>query len=454
MKKNELLKSKVVSLGILFITRTLLTLISGLIVPLFLIKDIGLSAYGEFIFLSTLGMVLLVLSELGVNTVYIREALHLTPKQAKEYLWKAIVLRVVTFLPFAIISVLIAYLYASLHNDKELLHNLLWIVASTFFLTLQNQIYMTNLSLNRNYQQMISEFVSRVIWIVGALYAGRNYGVTGLLAVVTLASLLQVTLGGIGLVKFSREKTIPYRKIWRSSRNFGVNSILIGLLNKVDIILIGVFFGPTITGAYGYGSRIRDFFIELTGTVSSSYFKKLKTENKKAIYQIQKNLTYLAAVLGTLGAPFAIIVGWILKEELNKAEIVLALIAFSFMGIIMVINQNIMWLLTARNLVKELNQAILYNIVTKAILITIAGFMLGFKGLLLAIFANEILYLMSLTQVLREKHNYDYLISYLPLMVSVGIILLAYQVNILFMLLVTLIILVIFYSQKDKIIAK
>lgn len=454
MKKNELLKSKVVSLGILFITRTLLTLISGLVVPLFIIKDLGLAAYGEFIFLSTLGVILIVLSEMGVNTVYIREALHLNPIQAKEYLWKAVVLRVVTFLPFALISVIIAYLYTSLHNDRELLHNLLWVIASTFFLTLQNQIYLTNLSMSRNYQQMISEFVGRVIWIVGALYAGKNYGVTGLLTVVTFASILQVSLGSIGLVKFSSEKTIPYKKIWRSSRNFGVNSILIGLLNRVDIIVIGVFFGPALTGAYGYGSRIRDFFIELTGTVSSSYFKKFKTENKKAIYQIQKNLTYLSALLGTLGMPFAIIVGWILKEEQNNAEIVLALIIFSFMSIIMVINQNIMWLLTARNLVKELNQAILYNVVTKAILITLSGFTLGFNGLLFAIFANEILYLMSLTQVLREKHNYDYLISYLPLTVSAGIILLANQVNIFFMLLITLVILVIFYSQKNKIINK
>lgn len=454
MKKNELLKNKVVSLGILFFTRTLLTLISGLVVPLFLIKELGLAAYGEFIFLSTLGVVLIVLSELGVNTVYIREALHLAPTQAKEYLWKAVVLRVVTFLPFALISVLIAYLYTNQQNDNQLFHDLLWVIASTFFLTLQNQFYLTNLSLGRNYQQMISELISRVIWIVGALYAGKNYGVTGILAAVTLASLAQVSIGSIGLVKFSSEKTIPYRKIWRSSRNFGVNSILIGLLNRVDIIVIGIFFGPALTGAYGYGSRIRDFFMELTGTVSSSYFKKFKAENKKAIYQIQKNLTYLAAVLGTLGIPFAIVVGWILKEEQNKTEIVLALIVFSFMGIIMVINQNIMWLLTARNLVKEMNQAILYNVVTKAILVTLTGFTLGFKGLLLGIFANEILYLMSLTQVLREKHNYDYLISYLPLIVSATMILLASQVNIFFMLAVTLVILVILYSQKNKIITK
>lgn len=454
MKKNELLKNKVVSLGILFITRTSLTLISGLIVPLFLIKDIGLAAYGEFIFLSTLGVILLVLSELGVNTVYIREALHLTPKQAKEYLWKAIVLRVVTFMPFALTSILGAYIYASLNNNSEILNNLLLVVVSTFFLNLQNLIYLTNLSLGRNYQQMLSEFISKIIWIAGALYIGKNYGVTGLLAVVTLAALLQVSVGSLGLVKFSREKTIPYKKIWKSSRNFGVNSILIGLLNRVDIIVIGIFFGPTFTGAYGYGSRIRDFFIELTGTVSSSYFKKFKAEDRKAIYKIQKNLTFLGAILGTLGFPFAIVVGWILKDDPNREEIVLALIAFSFMGVIMVINQNIMWLLTARDQVKEMNQAILYNVITKVILITLCGFTLGFKGLLLAIFTNEILYLMSLTQVLREKHNYDYLISYLPLIISAGIILLASKLNILFMLFVTLVILITLYSQKDKIFTK
>ena len=450
MRKVKILQNQTVSLGILFLLRTTFGVIAGLVVPILVIKSIGLAKYGEFIFLSTLSLVLLIVSELGINGVFLRNALHLEKEQAKEYLWKAFLLRVLTFIPFALISIVGVVIFNHFHPLPNLVAKLLWVILSTFFLTLQGMFYLTNLGLRRNYPQMASEFASRLVWIVGAYFGAKYYGVSGLLAVTTLATFLQVLIGGAGLVKYSLTKNYTFKEIWDSSRHFGVNTILMGLLNKVDILVIGIFFGGAYTGAYGYGSRIRDFFIDFVGTATSSYFKKFKSEERNMVVKLQKILAYLAALLGFLGLPFALLVGSILKEH-NPREVILSITFFSFLGVIIVLNQNILWDLTAKNLVKELNQATLYNTIAKTILIILTGFTLGFPGLLLGLFFAEILYLLSLTQILKDKHNYDYLLVYLPLALLTLPLLLAYKFGLLPLFVATVIILLILYALRERI---
>ena len=447
--KLSLIKNQIFSLGLLFFIRTFLSLSAGLVIPIFVIKSISLSSYGEFVFLSTLGLVLLLISELGLNGVFLRNGLNLTASQSSEYLYKTFLLRVITFQPFAVLAFLLAVVVNHYKPAPNFLSNILLVIASTFFLTLQGFLYLTNLGLRRNYPQMLSEVMGRSLWLLGAYPAAKYYGVTGLLAVSTISALTQVMVGGIGLIKPSNNKNYTYTEIWNSSHQFGISTILMGLLNKIDILLIGIFFGSAFTGAYGYGSRIRDFFIDLVGTSSSSYFKKFSAQDDQAVKRLGKMLAYIAALLGGLGFPFALIVSKALADK-STSNITLSIMFFSFSGILIVLNQNIIWALMAKNLIKQLNLATLYNTLAKGSLIILSGYVLSFKGLLLALFLAEVLYLQSLTQILKDKHNYLYLLAYLPLLLIIIPTLLTHYLKLPLTILTTLVIIILLLVKGKK----
>ena len=311
----------------------------GILLVVLLARYLGATEYGKYAFALSFTAIFLVLTDMGLSTLSIREIARDT-RRADEYFTTIsvtkLVLSIIMMSAIAIVvnlmghpqdTVLVVYLFGAIH------------VFGSFAVFFR--------SIFRAFEKMEYEALTRIIervLVVGTGLAALLQGnglrtvVLTMLAAQTVGCLLTLV---VCVRRFARPRLAfdfaLARNLLRTALPFALASVFASILFHTDSVMLSVMKGDAVVGWYNAASRpvLGTFFLPsvFVGAVFPVLSRYYVTAKYNLITLYGKSLKYLAALAIPLGIGTTLIAGRVIfvlyGQEYGNSVIVLQILAWS-----------------------------------------------------------------------------------------------------------------------------
>ena len=285
------------------------TAISGLVLSIFIARNLGDAIFGKYSFALAFVAIFAVFSDLGYNTLIIREVARDRSK-ASKYLNNVLCMRVILSLVIFALIVMTVNLMSYTADTKNVvylfgIYTLLTSISDVFkvtFRAFEKMEYETII--------IISVNIIRLSLVLFVLFLG--YGLIGLAHIFVLSGALDVLLSILVCRKeFVRPRIEFDFKFWTSTIMMAIPFSIVTLFSliyiRIDTLMLSMMKGDEVVGWYNaaYGlilafKPIPQLFMNALFPLMSSYFKSSK-ESLYEIYEVSLKYLFILGLPLTAG---------------------------------------------------------------------------------------------------------------------------------------------------------
>jgi O-antigen/teichoic acid export membrane protein len=432
IKELKLLAKNSISLMSAYIIGIAITLVTyGYISRL-----LGATGFGYYTFIFAYVAIFLGLSNLGVNSISIRE-ISRKPKLISHYLSDAIVLKL--FLTF--FSITILNLIAYFLNQPTFVRLAIFVASFAFLFdnlsSTFNIIFYSSKKMEYKGGIDVFEKLLRLFLIYIFTHLEKSLEMIVLAVVISSAGSL------IFRMFFSSLKTYPIKflpnmkrikSLLRLSFPLGISGLIYTFYLKIGIISLSFLKGPTQVGIYSAGFNLIVALLFLPGCLGEAVFPPLSNYYHNSIQEFKKTFFLLTKYLFVFSLPLIIfifafsdkIINTIYTREFSKAIVILEVLSIAlFFNIFNIFNN---YVLIASNNIKKLLK---YNFISLIIyLIGIFSLVRIFGALGLAfcyLFSEFILFCLIYSKLYPYlKPNFYFKQLLLPILASLMMLFLVF----------------------------
>jgi len=316
--------------------------ILGMLLVVYLARYLGVVQYGKYAFAFNFTSLFLVLSDLGLNVLSVREIARY-PQKSSEYMTTIALTKL--FLSFIMVSSIgITINLMHYPQDTTIVVYILGLV------NILNSFSMFFRSIFRAFEKMEYDALTRLIertMVTGFALVALFFGfkLIEIVLAIFLAQILAFILTFmICIKKFARPCLIfnfsLSRELIKNALPFGIASIFAGILFKIDTVMLSLMKGDEVVGWYNAAYQLVLGLTFIPASFSGSIYPVLSKyfiSNKNNIYMVyQKSLKILFIMAISIGIGTTLIADRIIiflygKEFSNSAIILQILIwAVSF----------------------------------------------------------------------------------------------------------------------------
>lgn len=278
----------------------------SLLIAIFLARYLGVSGYGNYIFITTYALFFGVFIDLGINVVVVRE-ISKNRERAEELIANSIGIKLTLF----VLAFLLAFsLINLLGYPSEIKIGVLIALLSLIFTSLVPLLVtIFQADLEMEYPAFV-DFVSKLVLLVGTLLIVYEKG--GLLILV-LAVLLSSITGFVLLYLFSLRKIhvgVGFnKKVWREILSpavfLGLSGVFSSVVLRVDTILISLIKGNIEVGYYAPPSQLTDAVTLIPIAFVTVLFPLLSTYSKTSKQALATSFRLAIRYMLALSIPMA-----------------------------------------------------------------------------------------------------------------------------------------------------
>lgn len=404
-----------------------LTLITGTLSPILIIKDNGLEGFGIFSLASASAYIFFQIFEFGLSSSFLREGSKVLYEASGKIFHSTLVLRSIS----AFTASIAIYLFSELNffNFSTEVNNLLKIYSFfTIFYILNPFLSQSALSLKMVKIPVLGEIVSKLTYLLGVvLFSSSNkLELDTFVYIISVSGALYSVILLFGILKLFPFKVAnieiysTYKNL-KNSYKYYLNSLLILFYGRVDVIILSKITSSKELGVYTLGYRVTEIISEIGFNAITYYFRELIEKGRNFLAQSIKIVLNIIYFLISLGLIF----GFNIAKYLNydQAKFTKILSVFALAGVFMLLNQLSQFILISESKPYYISVAIIPSIITEIILVYQLGIRYGSTGASLGLLVSEILFFIVLAKFTKiNKYNfYNYLT--IPLVVSLALIL-------------------------------
>lgn len=404
-----------------------LTLITGTLSPILIIKDNGLEGFGIFSLASASAYIFFQIFEFGLSSSFLREGSKVLYEASGKIFHSTLVLRSIS----AFTASIAIYLFSELNffNFSTEVNNLLKIYSFfTIFYILNPFLSQSALSLKMVKIPVLGEIVSKLTYLLGVvLFSSSNkLELDTFVYIISVSGALYSVILLFGILKLFPFKVAnieiysTYKNL-KNSYKYYLNSLLILFYGRVDVIILSKITSSKELGVYTLGYRVTEIISEIGFNAITYYFRELIEKGRNFLAQSIKIVLNIIYFLISLGLIF----GFNIAKYLNydQAKFTKILSVFALAGVFMLLNQLSQFILISESKPYYISVAIIPSIITEIILVYQLGIRYGSTGASLGLLVSEILFFILLAKFTKiNKYNfYNYLT--IPLVVSLALIL-------------------------------
>lgn len=404
-----------------------LTLITGTLSPILIIKDNGLEGFGIFSLASASAYIFFQIFEFGLSSSFLREGSKVLYEASGKVFHSTLVLRSIS----AFTASIAIYLFSELNffNFSIEVNNLLKIYSFfTVFYILNPFLSQSALSLKMVKIPVLGEMVSKLTYLLGIVLfsSSKKLELDTFVYIISVSGALYSVILLFGILKLFPFKVAnieiysTYKNL-KNSYKYYLNSLLILFYGRVDVIIISKITSSKELGLYTLGYRVTEIISEIGFNAITYYFRELIEKGRNFLahsIKIVLNIIYFLISLG-------LIFGFNIAKYLNydQAKFTKILSVFALAGVFMLLNQLSQFILISESKPFHISVAIIPSIITEMILVYQLGIRYGSTGASLGLLVSEILFFIALAKFTKiNKYNfYNYLT--IPLVVSLALIL-------------------------------
>lgn len=317
-----------------------ISLLTAIVVTYTLTRTLGVANYGQYIFLSTLIMLLSSLSDWGSAFVAIREASSHPARQGAIYS-TTIIVRFLISLFFQI-----GLLFAGLLIPSLRLFYVPLLAASFLLpiLSLKTSLQVIFQSQFQLWRLSVIDTLGSLIFMFFVLLFNHLPNFNQLVFVlVSSASFIGTILGlliSLSLLRFPFHFDLKFAKyLILQSLSMGALFTLFSIYNRLDIFILKNIQGDTAVGIYGFSYKVYENLILGAGFLANATFPLLSARNqdKKLFQQAFEKyftallvLSFIAATVLFISAP--LIVKYLAGPDFTQAVTPLRILSLSLIG--------------------------------------------------------------------------------------------------------------------------
>lgn len=277
-----------------------ISLVISIFVTSILTRKLGVSGYGQYVYVFALVYFINTLADWGSAFVAIREASKNQDKQGSIY-FTTLVLR----LSISLIAQLLLIVYSLFFINSNL--SIPIIVASFVLpaLSLKTSLQVIFQSRFQIWKLGLIDTLSSAVFLLLILFFSRYSSFTVLiylyLCLSAFASVIAGFILSFRLVKFKLEFDFKYARFLISqSLSMGLLLVLYSVYNRIDVFMLKAFKGDEAVGIYGFSYKIYEFSILGAGLFADATFPllSLRSTNKVLFKQAFEKYIAILIVLG------------------------------------------------------------------------------------------------------------------------------------------------------------
>lgn len=282
------------------------------IFTLFTARNLSVADFGVFSAINNLITIIGSVSDMGISAGLVKFIATYEAKgdkeKAKEVLKAALVLRLISVGFFIVGLFIFPNLVANkllATTDRSLVY---WTAALSFGLMIWHFFPLVFQAYKRFFASVgvdISLGLTRIFFI-GLFIVLGGLTIHKVLASFTLgtlvAAVVSLALLGFGFLKKKVARDL-YIKILKFSGWVGVNRVVSAFSGRLDVQMLAVMAGATVTGQYSISSRLALFIVLLTSSFSAVLaprFSSFENKEKERKYLMKASLVLIPMVLGVI----------------------------------------------------------------------------------------------------------------------------------------------------------
>lgn len=275
-------------------------------------RRLSVSDFGVFSAINNLVVIIGSVSDIGISAGLVKFIAIYDAKgnfeKAKEVLKAALILRLIATLFFVLGLFILPNIVAKellATNDKSMVYwtailsfaIMIWSFFPTVFQAYKRFVASVGVDLTLS--------LSRVIFIIAFIIIGSLSIQNVLLAFVlggVIAGILSLYLIGLGFLKKKPKKAL-YVKLLKFSGWVGVNRAVSAVSGRLDVQMLAIMTGATLTGHYSIASRLALFIVLMTSSFAAVLAPRLSAfedKQKEKVYILKATLTTIPIVMGTI----------------------------------------------------------------------------------------------------------------------------------------------------------
>ena len=382
--------------------RVFLTILSGLLTPLLLVRNHELSGLGYFSLASAYAAIIYLIFDFGLNTFYSRNSAKIALSEQSDHFWGTVLLKFLSSLLAGLVILLVANLPSQIVNPqvKELLF--LYAIGAPLFM-LQSLTSQAFLTLGFIKIQLQSELLNKVIYLLSlGVLAFYMQSLQQFVYPLLLAYLVQLSfLLTRALKVIPRErKSLNFLYLvnhLKSSLQFYLFTLVSTLYGRVDVLTLSFISTPVQVGIYALAYRGAELLAEIGYNISNYFYRDLAQHGQILLLKTNQFLLKLISLLGLLGLAVATLFAPFLK--IDKKELIFPIFFMILCGGLMALNQITRSYLTLNTNMRVLEKYMIYTILVEFLTVLFLGYRFGGLGATIGVFVAEFL----LYQLLSHK---------------------------------------------------
>lgn len=384
--------------------RVFLTILSGLLTPLLLVRNHELAGLGYFSLASAYAAIIYLLFDFGLNTYYSRSSAKIALSKQSDHFWGTVLLKFLASLLASLVILSLANLPDQIVNPevKELLF--LYALGAPLFM-LQSLTSQAFLTLGFIKIQLQSELLNKFSYLLSlGILTLYMRSLQQFLYPLLLAYLLQLSF-----LLYRALKVIPREnKVFhvpdlvnnfKASLQFYLFTLISMLYGRVDVVTLSFISTPAQVGIYALAYRGAELLAELGYNISNYFYRDLAEHGKSLLLKTNIFLLKLLSLLGLLGLTVAILFAPLLK--IDKNDFIFPIFFMILCGGLMALNQITRSYLTLDTSMRVLEKFMAYTIFIEFVTVLILGHRFGGLGATIGVFVAEFF----LYQLLSSKAN-------------------------------------------------
>ena len=315
MSKKIIPRDLITKLSFILVVRTSLTLISGVVGPLWVIHYLALSGLGRYASLNAGSWFIQVLGELGFTGLFLRLGAHRRRYQKKIVFYDALWARISSFPLIIIVALMVSMIFAFNNKNHDLKSAFLLITLSSPIFLLQNFVLQSNIGMGNTKIQIGGEIIYKVAYL-SILFIGLPHHKSQFFLVTTTVSSALVQLfyffyyihrsfKGESLYRFSRARIFHN---YREALPYSTLTISYILYGKIDLLLLNLLVSPIYVGIYSLAYRAAEIMMDAANVATSFFFKNIAQSAKNKYKEIRSFVftsSIILAAIAAFSSPFA-----------------------------------------------------------------------------------------------------------------------------------------------------
>lgn len=293
---------------IVLIVADIIGKIFGLTLVIFIARYLGATGFGKYSFAFAFISLFAIFTDLGLNTLTIREVSR-DKSKAGKYLGNILIIK----LFLVVIFFILIFVVIKILNYPKDTTLAVYIIGLSVIL---NSFAQTFRSIFRAYEKMEYEALLNILNVIITTSLGisvlyLNYGLIELVSIFFIVSLLNLVLSSFLIIKKFIKPEIEmdfnfWRKILRNALPFAITGIFVIIYFKIDIVMLSVIEGDDAVGWYSAAYKMIESLLFIPSVFMISLYPVLSHLYTSSHKNLKKSYYRGFKYLFILGLPIAI----------------------------------------------------------------------------------------------------------------------------------------------------